>query len=91
MCQNKFKQFLLEMHDKIIHNLKIRLGLTGHSMIPIRSNDYLPTPWMVYLTLKDRYHHFENHCPSVELHDEDHYINLTSFLLLFSKLYELLL
>jgi len=72
MCQNKFKHFLLEMHDKIIHNLKICLGLTGHSVIPIRSK----TPWMVHLTLKDRYHHFENHCPSVELHDKDHYINL---------------
>jgi len=27
MCQNEFEYFLLEMHDKIIHNPKISLEL----------------------------------------------------------------
>jgi len=34
MCQNKFEYFLLGMHDKIIHNPKICLGLRGHSVTP---------------------------------------------------------
>jgi len=55
MCQSKFEYFLLEMHDKIIHNLKICLKLRVHSVIPIQPHDYLSTPWMVQLTFGGRY------------------------------------
>jgi len=36
MCQNKFEYFLLEMHDKIIHNPKICLELRDHLVTHIR-------------------------------------------------------
>jgi len=55
MFQNKFVYFLLEMHDKIIHNPKICLELRGHSVIHIRPRHYLSTPCMVQLTPGGRY------------------------------------
>jgi len=45
MCQNIFEYFLLEMHDKIIHSLKICLELRDHSVTPIQPCDYLLTPF----------------------------------------------
>jgi len=61
MCQNKFECFLLEMHDKLIHNPKICLELRGYSVNPIRPRDYLLTPRMVQLTPGVDIDHSENH------------------------------
>ena len=49
------------------YNPKICLVLRGHSVIPIRSHDYLLIPWMVQLTPGDRYRPYENHCPNQTL------------------------
>jgi len=43
------------MHDKMIHNPKVCLQLSGHLVIPIRPRDYLSTPWMLQLTPGSRY------------------------------------
>jgi len=73
MCQNKFECFLLEMYDKIIHNPKICLDLRGYSVTPIRTRDYLSTPWMVQLTPGVDIDHFENRwfTPTVRLQQVD--------------------
>jgi len=49
------------MHDKIIHNPKICLERTGHSVTPIRSRDiYRPLGWSNGPLGVD-IDHFENH------------------------------
>jgi len=61
MCQNKFERFLLEMHDKIIHNPKICLELRGHSVTPIRPRHYLSILGWSNRLLGVDIDHFENH------------------------------
>jgi len=46
MCKNEFEYFLLEMHDKIIHNSKICLEVRGHSVSPFDTvTIYRPLGW----------------------------------------------
>jgi len=45
-----FDYFVLEMHDKVMHNPKIYLEFRDYSVPPIRPRDCLSIPWMVQLT-----------------------------------------